>query len=52
VAQGGSDQGYGDARQLTAAALESSPKQSGREALVHGFRREGGQNEEELEEGN
>jgi hypothetical protein len=48
VARGGSGQGCGDACELTAATLESSPEQSRREAPVRGFRR-GGQSEEELE---
>jgi hypothetical protein len=49
VARGGSDQGCGGARELMAVALESSPEQSAREALVCGFRQGGGQREEELE---
>jgi hypothetical protein len=38
VAWGGSDQGHGGARELMAVALECSLEQSGREALVCGFR--------------
>jgi hypothetical protein len=49
VAWGGSAQVCGSARDLTVATTESSPKQSGKEALVHDFRRAGGQSEEELE---
>jgi hypothetical protein len=49
VAQGGSDQGCGGTRVLTAAAPETSPERSGREALVRGFQWGGGQSEEELE---
>jgi hypothetical protein len=50
VEQGGSNQGCDGACELTVAARESSPEQSGREALVRGFRRGGGQSEEEFEE--
>jgi hypothetical protein len=49
VARGRSNEGCGGACELTAAAPESSPEQSGREAVVRGFQRGGGQSEEELE---